>query len=174
MVSTVTIREFFKSDSTALRSIDTSFSTDHIYSVITIDSALQLARIPLTNSIVKKYELSADLLAGTTSFVALKNGCVCGLIAVAFESWHRRLVIRHFYVDRNTRHRGVGRQLIARAIEHGQDIGALNAWVETSNLNSPGIAAYFRLGFEICGFDTTFYAGTEAKGEFAVFLARPI
>jgi len=66
------------------------------------------------------------------------------------------------------------RSELQRAIESGKTIGALSAWVETSNLNHPGILAYQRLGFALCGFDLTLYQGTPSEGEFAIYLARPI
>jgi hypothetical protein len=61
-----------------------------------------------------------------------------------------------------------------RAIESGRMAGARTAWVETSNLNHPGILAYQRLGYSLCGFDLTLYQGTPSEGEFAIYLARPI
>ena len=61
-----------------------------------------------------------------------------------------------------------------RALEAGRRSGALAAWVETSNVNAPGIEAYRRLGFSICGFDLTLYAGTASEGQFAIFMARPL
>jgi ribosomal protein S18 acetylase RimI-like enzyme len=52
--------------------------------------------------------------------------------------------------------------------------GAINLWLETSNLNVPGIRAYRRLGFELCGADATLYLGTPAASEQALFFARPL
>ena len=44
-------------------------------------------------------------------------------------------------------------------------------WVETQDVNFPAITFYRRVGFEVCGFDSTLYDGKEA-GEVAVFLSR--
>lgn len=52
--------------------------------------------------------------------------------------------------------------------------GLVTAWVETSSTNQPGIAIYRRLGFEICGFDTTLYGGTPSDSEFAIYMARAV
>jgi ribosomal protein S18 acetylase RimI-like enzyme len=46
------------------------------------------------------------------------------------------------------------------------------AWLETSNVNLPAVRAYERLGFRLCGLDTSLYEGTPAEGEVALFLCR--
>jgi hypothetical protein len=38
----------------------------------------------------------------------------------------------------------------------------------------PGIAAYARLGYTLCGADTTLYEATATDDELAVFLSRPL
>ena len=58
--------------------------------------------------------------------------------------------------------------------EYGLRRGALHLWVETSNLNVPGIRAYRRMRFELCGADTTLYLGTPAANEQALFFALPL
>jgi hypothetical protein len=39
----------------------------------------------------------------------------------------------------------------------GTAAGMMTAWVETSNLNYPGVQAHCLLVFSICGFDLTLY-----------------
>jgi ribosomal protein S18 acetylase RimI-like enzyme len=58
------------------------------------------------------------------------------------------------------------------AVDWARGAGALTVWIETSHVNHPGIAAYRRLGFDICGFDTTLYRGTPAEDETALYMAR--
>ena len=65
-------------------------------------------------------------------------------------------------------------RMMNQALEWAAQQGLLTAWVETSNTNLPGIASYRRLGFEICGFDTTLYRGTPGPNEFATYLAREV
>ena len=60
------------------------------------------------------------------------------------------------------------------ALAEARRDGAALAWLETSSANHPAITAARRLGFEICGFDTTLYRGTPRQGEVAVFMAHPI
>ncbi|QTR01699.1 GNAT family N-acetyltransferase, partial [Saccharothrix algeriensis] len=58
------------------------------------------------------------------------------------------------------------------ALDHGRSRGARTAWLETSNVNVPAVRAYLRMGFTLCGLDTTLYRGTPAEGEIALYLAR--
>jgi ribosomal protein S18 acetylase RimI-like enzyme len=95
-------------------------------------------------------------------------------VATEHDSWNSRVVIWHLYVDASRRRRGIGRRLLETALAAAVEAGMRVAWLETSNLNVPGVRAYERLGFEICGLDTTLYTGTPAEGEIALFLARPL
>ena len=111
---------------------------------------------------------------GKVSWVAEFNERLVGLISVEFQEWNRRLSIWDFYVDAAKRKQGIGRRLIQVAVDYGTTAGAKVAWAETSNCNLPGIEAYKRLGFHVCGFDASLYCGALAKGQFAVFLAREL
>ena len=46
-----------------------------------------------------------------------------------------------------------------------------SVWLETSNVNVPGVAAYERLGYTLCGADRLFY-GPYMRGETAIYLAK--
>jgi ribosomal protein S18 acetylase RimI-like enzyme len=95
-------------------------------------------------------------------------------VATQHEAWNGRVVVWHLYVDVDHRRRGIGRRLLETALAEALDAGMHVAWLETSSLNVPGVRAYERLGFEVCGLDTTLYTGTRAEGEVALFLARPL
>jgi ribosomal protein S18 acetylase RimI-like enzyme len=84
------------------------------------------------------------------------------------------MTIVHFHVDRPFRQRGGGRRLLVDAFAEARRARASLASLETSSANHPAIAAVHRLGFEICGFDTTLYRGTAPPGEVAVYMAQLI
>jgi ribosomal protein S18 acetylase RimI-like enzyme len=63
---------------------------------------------------------------------------------------------------------------VERVLSRGHDLGARNVWLETSNLNAPGVAIYEALGFRLSGIDLTLYDGTPAEGEIALFFSKPI
>lgn len=151
--------------------IDTSFTSNRKY-LQTGLSGLRLAEVE--TPVHKRFPLDLEDGSWGEGFVAIHNGRVSGVVAIDVEAWNRRLIIRHLYVDRPSRVRGIARELMQRALGAGKRKGAVVAWVESSNVNVPAIEAYGRLGFEICGFDATLYTGTAAPGEFAIFLARTI
>jgi ribosomal protein S18 acetylase RimI-like enzyme len=80
----------------------------------------------------------------------------------------------HLYVHRARRRSGIGRALLARAEDHGRALGARRVWLETSSVNVPGIAAYERLGYALCGADTTVYDTLPYADEAAVYLAKSL
>ena len=78
----------------------------------------------------------------------------------------------HLYVDPSRRKTGVARRLLARVEEHARTKGASHVWLETSNVNVPGIAAYERLGYALCGVDELYYQSLGYAHEQAVYLAK--
>jgi ribosomal protein S18 acetylase RimI-like enzyme len=94
------------------------------------------------------------------------------MAAVNLEQWNRRAVIWHLYVSPEWRGRGVGRALIDDIVVYARDNNARCLWLETNNLNYPGIQFYTRLGFRWCGLDETLYDPQgEASGEIALYFA---
>jgi len=170
----LTIRDYTDADRAGVEAIDTSFRTPSIYDVVVTPARIELALKPLATPLVKRYPI-ADAFAHwaqwDTGFVA-DDGGIVGFAAVAFEAWHQRLVLWHLYVAPERRGTGVGRALMARVEEHGRSVRAKRVWLETSNVNVPGIAAYQRLGYTLCGADVTLYDGLPYGDEAAIYLAK--
>ena len=59
----------------------------------------------------------------------------------------------------------------SEAEQHGRKLGATHVWLETSNVNVPGVRAYERLGYALCGADSLYYAAY-MPGETAIYLAK--
>ena len=117
---------------------------------------------------------AADERPWSHGFVAEDGGVCVGFAAAVFEPWNKRLVLWHLYVQPSARGRGTARRLVERVADLGHDLGARHIWLETSNLNVPGVAAYRALGFSLTGIDATLYDSTPAEGEIALFFSRPI
>jgi len=170
-----TVRAFDASrDTDAVLHIDTTYSTDEVHAPRRHGDALILEPARVTPPQRRHFPLDLAADAWTHGSVALLDGRVCGFIAWALENWNRRMSIWHFYVDLPYRRMGAGRVLLDSALDWARRAGARCAWAETSGANQPGIAAYRRLGFDICGFDSTLYFGTSTENDIAVFLARTI
>lgn len=170
-----TIREFdARRDADAVIRLDTSYTSDRMYGVRREGDAISLEPRNIETSLSNRFPVDLNADAWAHARVAVLDDEVRGFIAWDLEAWNRRMRVWHFYVDLPYRRRGGGRKLMDAALAWARGASALTAWVETSHLNSPGIDAYRRLGFDVCGFDTTLYRGTSAEGETAVYMARLI
>jgi ribosomal protein S18 acetylase RimI-like enzyme len=99
------------------------------------------------------------------------DGEIRGFATAGYEAWHGRLVLWFLYIAPAWRRQGVGRGLLARVEAHGRSVGASHVWLETSNVNVPGVRAYERLGYALCGADARYY-GAYMPGETAIYLAK--
>jgi ribosomal protein S18 acetylase RimI-like enzyme len=169
-----TLRVCRSDDADQVKALDTSFSTDERYVVHRKDGRVSLQREAVDAPISKSFPLDLAADPWEHGFVCSAGGQLCGFIGGQIEQWNRRLVIWHFYVDKKCRRLGLGRALMQAMLGWGRAHGASLAWVETSNLNVPGVHAYERLGFQICGFDESLYVGTASRNEFALFMAGPV
>jgi ribosomal protein S18 acetylase RimI-like enzyme len=163
-------------DRPGVAALDTSFRTTRVFDVVVTRRQIELVERALTAALVKRYPIEdvfAHWATWETGFVA-DDGEICGFAAVEYELWHRRLVLWHLYVAPERRREGIGRALLARVEQHGRQLGARRVWLETSNVNAPGIAAYAQLGYALCGADTTYYEATPAAAETAIYLSKPL
>jgi len=169
------IREMDRdADRAGVAAIDTAFETRAIYEVVVSPRAIELVERALPAPLVKSYAIEdafAFWSTWDTAFVADDNG-ICGFAAVEYEAWHRRLVLWHLYISPARRRSGIGRALLARVEDHGRSLGARRVWLETSNVNVPGITAYSHLGYSLCGVDTTEYDTLPYEAEQAIYLAK--
>jgi ribosomal protein S18 acetylase RimI-like enzyme len=173
----ITIREMDRAtDRRGVAALDTSFETSSVFDVVVTPQRIELVERALPVPLVKRYpieEVFAHWASWKTGFVA-EDDRIRGFAAVELEAWHARLVLWHLYVAPDRRRTGIARALLARVEQHGREVGARRVWLETSNVNVPGIAAYARLGYRLCGADTTFYEATAAAAETAIYMSKPL
>lgn len=171
----ITVREAkFPEDAEQIARIDTSFTTEAIYTAHGDGERIGLRLTPLETPVTKRFpldDLNQQERPWEFAMVAFADDRICGFLAAGYRTWNRRLTIWHLYVDGPQRRRGIARRLLDQAQVYGSAKGALNLWLETSSLNAPGVRAYRRLGFELCGLDTTLYQGTPAEKETALFFS---
>jgi GNAT superfamily N-acetyltransferase len=174
---TFTIRELDRAtDRRGVQAIDTTFETDRVFDLITSARAIELVERVLPAPRLKRYsigEVFAEWARWDTGWVAVEGDAILGFATVGYEPWHARLQLWFLYVEPAWRRRGVGRGLLARAEAHGRGLGATHVWLETSNVNVPGVRAYNRLGYALCGADALYY-GDYMPGETAIYLAKPL
>jgi ribosomal protein S18 acetylase RimI-like enzyme len=170
----VKIRELNRTaDRRGVEAVDTAFETSSVFDVVTTPRAIELVERPLATPLVKRYsidEVFARWARWEAGWVA-DDGQIRGFATVEYEPWHARLVLWFLYISPAYRRRGVGRALVAHAEAYGRQAGATHVWLETSNVNVPGVAAYQRLGYALCGADRLYY-GAYMPGESALYLAK--
>jgi ribosomal protein S18 acetylase RimI-like enzyme len=164
-------------DRDAIRSLDISFTTDHIYDVRSIDHSFTLVETPVIPALHKHYGLAEldDLPGHDYVVVAEIDQIAVGVAALDMETWNRRAALRHIYIDAAYRKQGVGRILMDDVLRAARERGARCLWLDTQNINYAAIQFYQRLGFQCCGLDTTLYDPQEVPaGEIALFFALQI
>lgn len=171
---TITIRELNRTaDRRGVEAIDTTFETRSVFDVVTTPRRIELVERPLATPLSKQYsigEVFARWARWEAGWVAV-DGEIRGFATVEYEPWHARLVLWFLYISPSYRRRGVGRALLERVEAYGRQAGATHVWLETSNVNVPGVAAYERLGYALCGADRLYY-DAYMPGEAAVYLAK--
>jgi GNAT superfamily N-acetyltransferase len=176
-VAAITIRDMdAEADRAGVEAIDTAFETSVVFELVVAPRRLELVERALAQPLVKRYPI-ADAFAfwarWDRGWVA-DDGGIVGFAGVEYEAWHRRLVLWHLYVTRERRGEGIARSLLARVEAYGRELGARRVWLETSTVNVPGVAAYARLGYALCGADETLYDATPMESERAIYLSKPL
>ncbi|MBK3529239.1 GNAT family N-acetyltransferase [Streptomyces sp. MBT67] len=182
--TTYEIRTATPEDTGLVEALDGSFTTATIFQVETAENGFTLREIPVDPPLTKVFpadedeDVSADEgdqePQGAPTFLALApDGSLAGFVSVAYERWNRRLTIEDIEVAPGHRGRGVGRALMSRAEEFARERGAGHIWLEVTNINAPAIHAYRRMGFALCGLDTSLYEFTASAGEYALYLSKP-
>lgn len=165
-----------KRDKQGVEAIDTAFETSSVFDLVARDRGLELVERRLAAPIVKAYSID-EVFAGWArwreGWVAEADGSIIGFATVEYEAWHQRLILWFLYISPAWRRRGVGRALLAQVEAHAVKVGATHVFLETSNVNVPGFAAYQRLGYTLCGADAHYY-GAYMPGESAIFMAKSV
>ncbi|MFG2093913.1 GNAT family N-acetyltransferase [Streptomyces sp. NPDC048612] len=178
----IVYREARPEDRDQIDALDDSFTTDTVYEVVAGDEGFALRSVFVDPPLVKVFPDDEDdegdegdeTDEGVHVEVAVDGGAVCGVVAVGVEEWHHRLVIHRIAVASTHRGQGVGAALMERACAYGSRLGARTAWLETTSVNVPAVRAYRRMGFALCGLDTTLYRGTPSEGETALFMSKEL
>lgn len=171
------VREMIDADRDGIEAIDTAFETATRFDVVVGARGVELVERALDQPLVKRYPMTDAFSAWAswdTGFVALDADKVVGFAAVEYEAWHRRLVLWHLYVVPERRRQGVGRTLLDHVDQYGRRRKAQRVWLETTSVNVPGVRAYERLGYSLCGCDVTMYDALPYANEAALFLAKSL
>ncbi|MFJ2850635.1 GNAT family N-acetyltransferase [Streptomyces rubiginosohelvolus] len=180
--TTYEIRTATPEDAGLVEALDGSFTTATVFHVETAEDGFTLRETAVDPPLTKVFPDDGDdstdegdqELRGDPTFLAVApDGSLAGFVSVAYARWNRRLTIEDIEVAPGHRGRGVGRALMSRAEEFARERGAGHIWLEVTNINAPAIHAYRRMGFALCGLDTSLYEFTASAGEYALYLSKP-
>ncbi|HIW11583.1 MAG TPA: GNAT family N-acetyltransferase [Candidatus Salinicoccus stercoripullorum] len=91
-------------------------------------------------------KVAGDIRRGSYSYVAEVNGVVAGVIGGGMTALDTSKVFV-FYVDREYRYRGIGKELLAKITEGHRKRGAVCQWVSVQEGNEHGLPFYEARGF---------------------------
>lgn len=161
-------------DSRPILKIDTRFETHSVYDVLVQTDGFQLQERKLAEPLSKRYELDDELdtlPAFEQVLVVESAGKLVGLAGFKLERWNRRANLVHFYLDAECRGLGIGRALMQATLQAARNSGMRALWLETQNVNFAAIQFYRRMGFRLCGLDTSLYDPQLIPGEIALYFA---
>jgi len=126
---------------------------------------IHLKREALPETLEKSFESSlfSDWMIHPQAFGAFEGENLLGFVELSQEDWNNRLRITNIWVDEDHRYQGVGKTLIACAIETGKAGGQRALVLETQSCNDPAIRFYLSCGFELIGLDTTHYQNDDIQ-----------
>jgi ribosomal protein S18 acetylase RimI-like enzyme len=165
-------------DRDRLLAFDRSFTTDRTYRVRQTPDAFTLEATIVQPPVRKEMPLAEYLGDGRRweeGLGAEDGDAIVGFAAYTHQRWNRRTELWHLYVDAARRGEGIGRMLIEAVVAAARAAGMRCIWLETSTVAYPAIQFYRRMGFHLCGLDTSLYDPTGAGGgETALYFALPL
>ena len=134
----------------------------------------------LPNHYVKSWDSDDEELARYQEVAALgyslaayEKEQLVGLALCEPRTWNNTLWIWEFHVAESHRRLGIGRRLMETLAEKSRQEGFRALGLETQNTNTPAIAFYRALGFEIEAIDLSLYTDSDViDGEVAIFMRR--
>ncbi|MFA5611371.1 MAG: GNAT family N-acetyltransferase [Candidatus Omnitrophota bacterium] len=126
---------------------------------------IRLKREALPEPLHKSFESSlfSDWLIAPKAFGVFDGEVLLGFIELSQEDWNNRLRIANLWVDEDHRFKGIGKTLIALAIETAKAGGKRGLVLETQSCNDLAIRFYQSCGFELIGLDTTHYQNDDIQ-----------
>jgi ribosomal protein S18 acetylase RimI-like enzyme len=99
-----------------------------------------------------------------------QTGKLVALLDVEREHWRDTAVVWNILIDRGYRRRGLGRELMNRAIAWAREQGLRGIVLEAQTNNMAACRFYQAMGFKLCGLDDHFYSNDDiGVKEVAIF-----
>jgi ribosomal protein S18 acetylase RimI-like enzyme len=126
---------------------------------------IELKRVALPSPVEKSFESSlfSDWLINPKVLGVFEGEDLLAYLELSEESWNNRLRIANLWVKEEHRHQGIGKMLMAKAIEIAKSGGNRALVLETQSCNDPAIRFYFSCGFNLIGLDSMHYQNDDIQ-----------
>lgn len=159
------------------------YTTTHYYRVevsyIENGMSFELKREQLPEPLEKSFTTSlfSDWLISPEDYGVFEGDRLLGFIELSMEDWNNRLRIANIWVDEDHRRKGIGKRLIAKAVQVAQKRDCRSIVLETQSCNDPAIHFYHNCGFKLVGLDVNHYTNQdiergEVRLEFAMIVPK--
>lgn len=178
------IRSLTEADIPRLMEIDANFESDHYLAVEKIthglnvswrlsEQALDPPFISTDYSLDERQcqEAATRLRAGDGLYLVVEQAQhLIALLEVERERWRHTGMIWNILVDRQQRRRGIGLELVNRAVAWARKNKLRALVLETQTNNYPACCFYLKYGFKLGGIDDHFYSNDDiGVKEVAIF-----
>lgn len=144
------------------------YTTSFYYDLELMDKAdgnfcFCLTKKAFERSVEKQFEgsLLSDWLFEPVAYGAFDGKTLLGVMCVSVEDWNNRLRVAELWVDEPFRHQGVGKKLMAKAIDYARSKNLRGLVLETQSCNEPAIRFYQSCGLRFIGLDATHYSNDD-------------
>lgn len=156
--------------------IDDSFEVRSVIELSMVQGEIRYKIKEVPEGWEKKYNApkdfdTASVINSETAaiFLAYLDDQIAGKIVLK-KYWNNFAYIDDIAVDRSFRRRGIGQQLLHRAISWAREKNFPGIMLETQNINVGACKLYESCGFQIGGFDKLVYNAMDLpKDEIAIF-----
>lgn len=166
-------------DAAQLQGFDTSYRATTVFMPEIAGLSIRLREVGLATPFEKTYApesiVEAVVSAAFTVAAESEAGVLEGFAAVNLQQWNRSAELSALFVAPGSRGRGLGRVLLARALDFARGARMRCLGLETQTTNIPAIRFYQRTGFRFCGIHTALYdPACVAPEEVAIFFTRSL
>jgi ribosomal protein S18 acetylase RimI-like enzyme len=184
-MSDLTIRSLTLADLSRLSEIDAEFESDRFLDVEKIMNGLEITWRLVERALVPPFrstdygmspqdckELAVRLQGDDGLYLVAEASAdkLVALIDVERERWRNAARVWNIGIDSAYRRRGLGRELMSRALAWARSENLRAVWLETQTNNLPACRFYQAMGFELCGIDDHFYSNDDmGVKEVAIF-----
>lgn len=174
-LSRPTIRPLTQADVPRLGEIDAEFESNRYLAVEKIAQGLnvtwQLTDQPLDPPFIstdyslsrqERDEVAVRLHAADGLYLVIEHDQrLVALLDMEREHWRDTAMIWNILVDRRHRQRGLGTELMNRAVAWGRQNNLRALVLETQTNNYAACCFYLKYGFKLCGIDDHFYSNND-------------